>query len=67
VKDSPFDRWLERPYLEAARRVQEYESFCEENDLNFDDPKSEEAFLKLEAELEIEINEEALAQDDEEK
>lgn len=32
-----FDEWLEAPYVDAARKQDEYEQWCEANDLNPED------------------------------
>jgi hypothetical protein len=39
-----FDRWLEKPYTDQAALEEEYEKFCETNDLDFDDESSRQAF-----------------------
>lgn len=41
---SDYDRWLEKPYVDAAEREAEFERFCEKEGLEFDDPSAEEAF-----------------------
>lgn len=38
------DAWLEKPYVDAARRDAAYEAFCERNGYDPDDSASEEAF-----------------------
>ena len=32
-----YDRWLERPYQQAASQQEDYERWCEDNDLSFDE------------------------------
>lgn len=47
---SKFDAWLERPYIEAAQKAEDYEKFCEEHNLDSGNPESEihyEAWLDL--------------------
>lgn len=39
-----YDAWLERPYVEAAKQAEAYESYCERNDLDPDDEATEAAF-----------------------
>lgn len=52
---SGYDAWLERPYVEAAKRDAEFEQWCEQFDV---DPEDDDAFDRFEEHLE------ALAQDD---
>lgn len=41
-----YDAWLERPYVEAAKQAEAFESYCEENDL---DPETDYAVACWEA------------------
>lgn len=42
---SNFDRWLEAPYVAAAREAEEYFAWCDERDLDSDLPESEAAWV----------------------
>jgi hypothetical protein len=39
-----YDTWLQRPYQERAEENDAFVSFCEANDLDPDDPASEQAY-----------------------
>lgn len=52
--NSPFrdyDSWLESPYTNRAREEEEFEKFCEANDLDFDDEDSWNKFEEWQGQL----------------
>jgi hypothetical protein len=45
-----YDDWLEAPYVNAARREEAFEQFCERNGVDFDAPDAWDQFEDWEAE-----------------
>ena len=40
-----YDRWLERPYLDAADEAERFQDWCETHGIEFEDPDAESAYM----------------------